>query len=609
MLAVMLVRSSNYGERCLVFGLDAFAPLVAAIVLIALFVAFATEWRPPEVSALAAVGVFLLLGIISSDDLIAVFANPAPITIGAMFIMSSALVRTGALDGLVQAMMRQVSKNALFAPFWFLVAVAALSAFVNNTPIVMMLIPVALALAGKANESPSRHMIPLSYAAILGGTITLFGTSTNILVDGVARKAGLEPFHVLEIAPLGLISAILGVALMFIFRRALPERTALAALLSSNDAPRYIVEIAIEAKSKYVGESAVSVKAFNSADSRLVDVIRGDASLRRELDIVVLAEGDIVVLRSPIREILGFKQSSELKGPDGGLQQLSARTSILVEILLAPGANFIGKSLRHLRLRRRYGVYPVALHRRSANLSDRLEYTPLEVGDTLLIEGAPEDLKRLCDDNELVDVAMPRERALKKSHAPIAIFTVIGVVALAGLGVMSISSLAVIGAAIVLAARCVEADEAFGAVDWRILSLIFAMLAVGAALENAGLMELIVANAAPYLSATSPRVALAAVYLLSMLLTEMVTNNAVAIIMTPVAIGLAQTMGLEARPFVVAVMFAASASFMTPIGYQTNTLVYSVGGYKFTDYLRLGAPLSALCMTIAVLIIPVIWPF
>ena len=334
-----------------------------------------------------------------------------------------------------------------------------------------------------------------------------------------------------------------------------------------------------------------------------------DASLRREMESVILAEGDIVVLRSPVREILGFKQTPEMQTPDGGLQPLSTRSSVLVEILLAPGARFIGKTLRHLRLRRRYGVYPVALHRRSANLADRFEYAPLEVGDTLLVEGAPEDLKRLCDDNDLVNVAMPRERAIKKSHAPIAIATMFGVILLAALGAMPIAGLAAMGAAIVLVTRCVEADEAFEAVDWRILSLILAMLGIGAALENTGLVEMIVGAAAPLLQLTPPIIALAMVYLLSMTLTELVTNNAVAIVVTPIAISLAQTLGVDARPFVVAVMFAASASFMTPIGYQTNTLVYSVGGYRFTDYLRLGTPLNALCAVIAIFLIPVLWPF
>jgi di/tricarboxylate transporter len=370
----------------------------------------------------------------------------------------------------------------------------------------------------------------------------------------------------------------------------------------------------IEDDSPYIGQRPLEVKAFNEGERRVVDVIRGDASLRREFQDVILQEGDIVVMRSAMAEILTMKEQGEMKTPDTparapGLQPLSSRKSVLVEILLAPGAQFIGKTLRHLRLRRRYGVYPIAMHRRAENVGERFEQTPLEVGDTLLVEGAPDDLKRLVTDNDLVNVAEPTAHPIRRKHAPIAIAVIVGVVLGSVLEIMPIEGLAIIGAAIVLTTRCIEPAEAFDAIDWRILTLILAMLAIGTGIEKTGLVEMTVGAAAPFLMTVPPIVALGGLYVLSLVLTEFLTNNAVAIIVTPVAIELARQLGVDPRPFVVAVMFSASLAFATPVGYQTNTLVYSIGGYKFTDFLRLGAPLNVLTSAMAILLIPVFWPF
>ena len=597
----------------MIFGLDAFAPAAAALVLILLFISFALELRAPEVSAMGAVALLLLLGVISSDDLVGVMSNAAPVTIGAMFILSAALVRTGVLDALARRVIARAARRPGLAVFALLAIVAALSAFMNNTPLVMMMIPVAVALAGKLKESGSRLLIPLSYVAILGGTCTLIGTSTNILVDGVARAEGVAPFHIFEIAPLGVIVAAAGVVFLAATRKFLPERETAATLFGSREAPHFMVEIVIEDDSPHIGARPLDVKSFNEAERRVVDVVRGDASLRREMAGVTLRAGDIVVLRSPIAEILTMKEAGEMKALDGapsneGLQPISARKTIIVEILLAPGAQLIGRTLRHLRLRRRYGVYPIALHRRSANLGERFESTRLEVGDTVLIEGAPEDLKRLVDDNDLVNIAETSERPIRRRQAPLAILTIIAVVAGAAFGLMPIAGLAVIGAAFVLATRCIEPDEAFAAIDWRILTLIIAMLAIGKALDKTGLVGIVVDAATPLLERAPPIVALALVYVLCSALTEAVTNNAVGVIATPVAIALANSLGADPRPFVIAVMFAASASFMTPIGYQTNTLVYNIGGYRFADYLKLGAPLNAITAILTITLIPVFWP-
>jgi di/tricarboxylate transporter len=598
-----------------IFGLDAFAPYAAAVILILLFVSFLYEVRSPEVSALGAAAVMLLIGLISADDLVESLSNSAPVTIGAMFIISASLVRTGVVEWIAAKIIADADKRPGLSVLLFLSAIAAVSAVMNNTPLVMMMIPIAVALAAKLRETGSRLLIPVSYAAVLGGMITMIGTSTNIVADGVARAKGLEPFHILEVAPLGIPIAIIGVLFVAATRRLLPERISTASLLGQKDAARYITEVVIEDTSPYIGQRPLEVKAFNTGERRVIDVVRGDASLRREFADVVLMEGDIVVMRTPIADILTMKELGEMKTPteeraaEEGLQPISTRKSIVVEILLAPGAHFIGRTLRHLRLRRRYGVYPIALHRRSANIADRFETTRLEVGDTLLIEGAPEDLKRLVDDNDLVNVAEPQARPMRVRHAPIAVSALLFVIVGATLEAMPIAALSVIGAAAVLATRCIEPDEAFEAVDWRVLSLILAMLAIGTGVDNSGLVEIMVSAAGGALQNAPPIFALAAVYVVGLVLTEIMSNNAVAVVLTPVAIALAHALGVDPRPFVVAVMFSASLAFATPIGYQTNTLIYSVGGYKFADYARLGAPLNAITAIIAILLIPMIWPF
>lgn len=599
----------------MIFGLDALAPFAAAIILVALLASFIYEVRSPEVSALGGVAAMLVLGLISADDVLKALANSAPLTIGAMFIISASLVRTGVVEFIARRIIRHAERRPGLSVAIFLSSITVVSGFMNNTPLVMMMIPVATGLAKKLKETGSRLFIPVSYATILGGMTTMIGTSTNIVVDGVARAKGLAPFHVLEIAPLGIPMAAIGVLFVILARRFLPERASTATLIGQREAPRYMTEVVIEDTSPFIGQHPLDVRSFNSGDRRVIDVVRGDASLRRSFTDVVLMEGDIVVLRTPVADILTMKELGEMTTPaegrakEEGLQPISTRKSVMIEILLAPGANFIGRTLRHLRLRRRYGVYPIALHRRSANIADRFETTRLEVGDTLLIEGAPEDLKRMIDDNDLVDVAESEARPVRVRQAPIAVAVLVGVVGGAALGLMPIAALAVIGAAVVLVTRCIEPDEAFEAVDWRVLSLLLAMLAIGSGIDKSGLVRAIVGGVQPLLHGAPPVIALAGVYVIGLVLTEVMSNNAVAVVMTPLAIALAQSLGVSPRPFVVATMFAASLAFATPIGYQTNTLVYSVGGYKFGDYARLGVPLNILTGIIVIWLIPYLWPF
>ncbi|MEM9999503.1 MAG: SLC13 family permease [Pseudomonadota bacterium] len=582
--------------------------IFTCILIVAVFAGFASEWRPPEITAGLGVGALLISGILSIDDVLSILSSTALATIAAMFVISAGLLRTGTIE----AVARRASSLAKHRPsltfFVFLLAAAAMSAVMNNTPLIMLMIPVAIRIAAETSQSPSKILIPLSYAAILGGTCTLIGTSTNLLVDSVAREAGLAPFHIFEVAPLGIAATIAGIVVMFLTRGLLPDRASMSSATKSG-ARRFIVQAVIEEGSEHIGVRAKDVQVFNQVDRRIIDVLRGDASLRRELDDVILAAGDIVVLRSSVAEILSMKEEGELEAPKMKyVQQTDARRSEIMEILIGPGARILNRTLRHLRLRRRYGIYPLALHRGGTNMADRFETTPLSIGDTLLIEGAPEDLARFAEETNLVNVSEPAERGYRRAKAPIAIGVTLLVLIGAAFNLMPITALALIGSVVILATKCVEPEEAVQAVDWRILGLIFAMLTIGLAMQRTELVEIVVSLMVPLLEDLSPLVALAAIYILTTILTEVVTNNAVAVILTPIAIGLALALGLDPRPFVVAVMLAASASFITPIGYQTNTLVYNAGGYRFTDFLRVGLLVDATTFVVAMMIIPRIWP-
>ena len=576
--------------------------IVGLIVLAAMFVAFLFERFPPSVIAVSGAAALIALGLLDEKAAFAVFSNSASLTVGAMFVLSGALIRTGVIDRVGNYIVERAASHPRMALIEVFGGALFASAFLNNTPVVVVLIPICFRLADALGISPKKLLMPLSIVAVLGGCITLIGTSTNLVVAGIAEEAGLEPFGLFSVTPYGLAISAAGVLGLLALAWLLPSDRPAIAETGSDSPQTYLTELLLREGDPAI-DMALDAAPLPVAGNDAVAVIANGRTLTgRAAHDRRLAAGDRIVIRADGALLMTLRE----EGRFGlGMGEGSGDKREVVEVTIAPSHPSIGRPLGEIPFmqRQRVGILGVSRFRHLPGPT--LAQNRIRAADRLLVEADEANIRQLKENRGLIGLSVSSVRAFRRSKAWIAIAAMIGVVLLSAVDVVSIGAAAFVAVAVILLAKCIDASEAWASIDGDVLILIFAMLAVGSALESAGSVALMVDGLMPWLTSAPPWAVIAIVYFSALILSELLSNNAVAALMAPLVIGLAEQLGMDARPLLIALMLGASACFATPVGYQTNTLVYAAGDYRFMDFVKIGVPLNILtgivgCIALAV---------
>lgn len=580
-------------------------------------VVFAKELLPIEVTAIGMTTVLLVVGLIDVEQALSGLSNPAVVTIGALFVLSHALTKTGLLDVAARQLGDMVGDKQWFGVAIMLVAVSLLSAFLSNTAVVAMFMPLAIQLSRRFRISPSKILLPLSYAAIVGGTLTLVGTSTNLIVNAIAIESGQPPFGMFEFARLGWVYLVLGLAYVLLFaRRLLPSRAVISSLTHKYHMGTYLTELRVDEDSPLVGRSAKEVGINQRYDITILAIIREGERYDENIRNIPLQAGDIMIGRGIVDDIMRLREEqgvqllSDIKLSD---EELASADQVLAEGLVTPTSPLIGKTLREIDFRRHYGAFVLAVRHHASIMRTKIAHIPLRVADTLLMLAPRERLNDLRRSEDLIIISEVDAKLVRERLWWVAVLIIPVLVVLVATEVVDILQGAVVAVVVLLLLRVVEMREVYRSVDWSVLFLIAAFVPVGYAMTQTGAASYVATGmtSLAYLFPVEwiPIAALALLYLATAILTQMVSNNATAIILAPVAISMASALQVDARPLLMAVAFASSAAFMTPMSYQTNLMVYGPGSYRFSDYMRFGLAPNVLFWLLGVLLIPRLWPF
>ena len=600
-----------------------FDVIVVLIVLAGAVVMFATERFPVDVVAIVAMSVLVVTGVITPSQGVSGFSNSATITVAFMFILSAALFKSGAVVSIGNKIAELFKFNFWLGIFVTMVTVGVISAFINNTPVVAIFIPILVGAAAKSKLNIAKMLMPLSYASMFGGVCTLIGTSTNILVSGIAADNDLEPFSMFELSRMGLI--FFGVGLIYMMTigiRLIPNRGMDDGLMKKFGMGDYLTEIVLLPNAPSVGKSIMDSPLVRKLDIDITEVNRKGQSFITPSKDLVLQAGDVLKVRCNVEKIKALKQKegvalkSDAKFKPGNelLSKKADDRIVFVEAVIAPNSPFEGRTVKDLDFRQRFGATVLAIRHRGELMREKVVNTTLKSGDTLLIEADKDKLHSLQQlelkgrNTFLIvsEVDLPEYRTDKMWTV---VLTLAGVIALASLNILPIMMAAIIGAMFLVLTRCITMDEAYNAIDWKVIFLLAGALSLGVAMYESGTAEIISSFIINIIGSLGPVAILSALYIITSILTETMSNNASAVLLAPIAIVASEQLGVDARPFLMAITFAASSSFMTPVGYQTNTMIYGVGLYHFGDFMRVGTPLNLIFWVLATFLLPVFFPF
>lgn len=587
---------------------------IVTIILLTTLVLLITEKIPIDLTAIGIMVVLLLSGILTATEAISGFANPAVITVGAMFLVSRAMVRTGAVGFVAQKLIHYSRGRAKVAMLLTLVIVGVASAFINNTPVVVLFIPIILNLGCEYSMSPSKLLIPVSYASILAGTCTLIGTSTNIIVSDLSFHYGYGRIGMFELSVLGLPIAVLGIAfLYFAAPRLMPGH--ITPTCESPDRPdrRFLAEFVIPPESPLIGTVPSTALSSSFPSLEVCEVARESHLFYPVRDTVSLAEDDLLLVKGSANDLINILREQSVmlshmtSGPDFAAGQTG---SLVAELIITPQSTLPGERLLETELQSDPEIHIIAVKRRSVLFTEqKIENLKLNIGDIILIWCSEEKLASIRNSTDFIIVEDIHHEIINRKKAPLAFLIFAGLIISATTGLADIMVCALAALFLMVITGCLHLRDAYRALQPTVLLLIIGTIALGVAMEKTGASKLYAELFLDIFRGFGPMVVLGCILLLTSVSTQVLSNNATAVLIVPIAISTALSLGVNPRPFIIAVCFGASACFATPIGYQTNLLVYGPGGYRFSDYLKMGMPLNLIVLVLGMLLIPYFWPF